>query len=530
MPSLISNFDVAVAVEDTPATPFADVQGSLWTTSNTGFLPGADLDAFPSPEVVDRELLTGKLTPARSIMGVKRGKFRMSHELLNDSRFLIGRLIRACGFRESQVCKIKVSSAGIKLGGSSTGFLRHGTRVYYGVPSGGSVSATQYFTVIGDYMDGDPVVFGTFAQNQGQKGSGGATSPAAGDTVSTDTNTAAGTAVTFVIDSSGYVDNGGRAYYPMSFPVIWIKFASADATADVHAGDILQGVTSSAQMRCLDTLTIAANTFVYGRLIQGTFQASEVVQNNTTNDVNLGALAASNFTGQDAMPTVSVGVYKDGPGVNLYACRGSFTLSFSSGKVPRFTFDLDGLVYADPQGCYDVTLPTGITKLSLTPQLFQNTSLQFGLDGSLSDYRPCVASLTLQVQNSINPRICSNSPSGVFEYLVTDRKVTGTLDPEVHLESQWPELAHFKNGDNVRLSWVCGSFVAGDNSQANNTWWFWVPRASITQEPGGERNKLAVNQVGFQANTGSTSISSVAIDNDCIIICDRVPGQWSLTI
>lgn len=147
-------------------------------------------------------------------------------------------------------------------------------------------------------------------------------------------------------------------------------------------------------------------TFVYT-------SASEVsVQYDDTSDA-----ASSNFFGPGKSCTIHCNF--DGHDMVIAGCLGSPHLTAPSGKLAYWEFTLKGL-YAAPS---DQSIPSQ-TYVPSKPPIVESA------DFSIQGLAGIIANFEYMTNNNIALRPSANSPDGILGFIMTDRKPTGSCDPE----------------------------------------------------------------------------------------------------
>lgn len=524
---LTRNFQVAVKVEDQWATP--DSAATLFAAGNMAFLPINPSIEF-TPQFTERDINQGTLTPAKSIPGLITGNFKVTHELLSSSTaYTLAPLLRGCGLLQVAVVKIKVAAGGIKKN-SAAAYLKHGTKVYYGTAA--AVPATQYLTIMGDYYDGDEVVFAAY-DNSGdlnyrdflwKAGAGGATAPAAGDKVTDDDTETALTETAFEIDEITLA--GGQAFCPVSRPLHRISVPSAAGTVTITKGDVLRGVVSGSRWQSMITITTNAadNLVLTVANISGHLSAAEELRDETAADAVIGDVAGTVDAAEKQLAACSIGagIWKDGVREAISSARGTPTFRFPVGAPATVEFDYQGVksVVEDAAGT------TGIVFPDLIPPVWQNTNLVLGEDANVDvdgEYAPCVASVEFSLANDLSQRQCSNAEFGVLEYEITGRSPTGKVDPELYQEAVFETLGNFLDSVNGRLFFK----FARPTPENRNKFWFWVPSFGVTGMPTGDRNGRATREISFAPNTGSAGYVSRDVDNDFVLVMDGAAASYA---
>lgn len=114
--------------------------------------------------------------------------------------------------------------------------------------------------------------------------------------------------------------------------------------------------------------------------------------------------------------------YIDGIRFKLLGARGSFSVDLKAGEYGKITWKFSGL-YAIPT---DTAIVTG-TYNSTVPPRFLSAAF------ALHSYAAVFEALSIDIGNEIVKRVSSNAATGVLEYLIMSRNVTGKLDPEAVL-------------------------------------------------------------------------------------------------
>jgi hypothetical protein len=100
-------------------------------------------------------------------------------------------------------------------------------------------------------------------------------------------------------------------------------------------------------------------------------------------------------------------------------CRGTFTVDLKSGEYGTITWDFTG-IYAGP---IDAPVQSG-TFNSTVPARFVSATF------SIDSYSAVIETLKLNTGNEIGRRPSANAATGILEYFIKERNVTGEIDPE----------------------------------------------------------------------------------------------------
>ncbi len=113
--------------------------------------------------------------------------------------------------------------------------------------------------------------------------------------------------------------------------------------------------------------------------------------------------------------------YLDGFLHLLTGCRGTFDIDLKAGEYGSISWEFTGL-YAGPT---DTTMATGVAVNTTVPPRFLSAS--FAIDS----YAAIIETMKIKIANEIARRPSANAATGILEYFVKDRKITGEIDPEV---------------------------------------------------------------------------------------------------
>jgi len=189
--------------------------------------------------------------------------------------------------------------------------------------------------------------------------------------------------------------------------------------------------------------------------------------------------------------SVTLYFYRDAILHKVLGARGNVSLEAKAGEFAKLKFELTGL-YAGP---VDTTLPTG-TFNAVLPPVFQNAS--FSLDG----YSAVIENLSVNLGNEIAKRVDANAASGIKEYFIRARAVTGECDPEVVPLSTKDFWSAWSNSSRVALSATIGS-------AAGNICTITAPKVAFDVPKYADREDLLTYGLSliFTPDTGNDEIS-----------------------
>jgi hypothetical protein len=103
----------------------------------------------------------------------------------------------------------------------------------------------------------------------------------------------------------------------------------------------------------------------------------------------------------------------------LLGARGTFSVEMKAGDYAKIKWEFTGL-YAGPA---DDSIPTGTFNSTKPPRF---VSASFAIDS----YAAVIENLKVDVNNEIAKRVSANHATGISEYLIRERAVSGECDPE----------------------------------------------------------------------------------------------------
>jgi hypothetical protein len=171
--------------------------------------------------------------------------------------------------------------------------------------------------------------------------------------------------------------------------------------------------------------------------------------------------------------------YEDGLLHKATGCRGTMSLSMSVNGIATMSFDMSG-VYVDPD---DVALPTP-TLSDVVPAVCRSAGITIG------SYTPVATSVELSLGNDVQQRQDINADDGIAGYMITDRKPTGSIDPEAALLAEFDPWSAWKNGATAAITAAAGT-VAGNTTTLS------VPAAMYQTPSYSDRNGITTYSLPF---------------------------------
>ena len=105
----------------------------------------------------------------------------------------------------------------------------------------------------------------------------------------------------------------------------------------------------------------------------------------------------------------------------MFGCKGAPSVDLKTNEYGKFKWAFTGL-YGGP---VDVVIPASPAYNAIIPPIFR--SINF----TIASYAAIIESLKFDVKNEIVKRMSANAATGILEYFIKGRSVTGECDPEV---------------------------------------------------------------------------------------------------
>lgn len=166
-------------------------------------------------------------------------------------------------------------------------------------------------------------------------------------------------------------------------------------------------------------------------------------------------------------------------------CAGTVTFEGKVGQplIARFTFT--GVF----EGVADGTLEVPTQEVGI-PSIFQGVSATWG--GSSSRV---ISTINVDLGNSIVLRESVNSTSGLLHAVITDRRPTGSIDPDLELVATEDFYGSLRNNDPKSLTFAVTTVVP---SSSNRTQTFTLANVRVTNVNDANRNGIQVAGIDFE--------------------------------
>lgn len=199
-----------------------------------------------------------------------------------------------------------------------------------------------------------------------------------------------------------------------------------------------------------------------------------------------GAIAAWAFTptsGTGAalyIPSLTMAVWEDGVKKQIRGARGNVNFSGNVGEPIYANFDFLGVWdSATDEANIAPTYETAIPPVLLSA------------NASVGDFAAIMNGFTLDSGNNLALRDSINSVDGYLSTIVTARKMSGTINPEMSLVATKDWFGTWKNSTNQSL------IIGNVGTAAGNVIKFLMPKLRFKKVTDADRNGIAVAEVQF---------------------------------
>jgi hypothetical protein len=199
-----------------------------------------------------------------------------------------------------------------------------------------------------------------------------------------------------------------------------------------------------------------------------------------------------------SIPTGSFEVYVDGLRYQLRACRGNAQFVWPTRGVPYVDYTFQGLLHSEQ----DVALPS-VSVVKPLKTVFRDAYMWLGSQEVGSPYRYRLATREFNVGNGVQLVNLDdpNESDGYRAPLITERRVSGSLDPLATLVAEGPNYRNLlTNGYRGIICARTKSAIAGANVGLV------VPAAEFTSDAPGDRDSAMTRSIEFQGTGTNQSL------------------------
>lgn len=192
----------------------------------------------------------------------------------------------------------------------------------------------------------------------------------------------------------------------------------------------------------------------------------------------------------DGAESITIYFYLDGLLHKLLGCRGDFNVEANAGGLAMIAWEFTG-IYAGPTDAANAS-PT--LNATIPPRFL---SAAFAIDS----YAAIIDNLKINIGNEIAKRPSANAATGILSYIIKQRGVTGSIDPEV------PTLAT-KSFWNLWSQNTLAALTAAVGATAGNICTITAPKVQVDDLKYSERDGILTHDLPliFTPNAGNDEV------------------------
>jgi len=266
-----------------------------------------------------------------------------------------------------------------------------------------------------------------------------------------------------------------------------IAIGAISSSTDFIHGEVITGGTSAGTGKVIKN-TVNGASKIYYVVLTGTLQSGEVLTGGTS-----GATATTSgsptIEGKVILPisesisSATMGTYENGIRKVLKGARGKLKFTGESGKPFTKAYEFMGV----EAGITDLAMLTGITRQSTKPPAFYNAS--FSINGVSAK----IKSIEIDIATVLGIRDDVNDQRGILSFVITDRKITGSFDPEKVLVATHDFWGIWFAGTEMELDFIVGATTG-------NKFNFYAPKAQYQKVEDESRDGIDIAKTAFSLN------------------------------
>lgn len=206
-----------------------------------------------------------------------------------------------------------------------------------------------------------------------------------------------------------------------------------------------------------------------------------------TVDLTAGSEKVTYLPASSGVPSLTIWCYEDGQVKKLKGCRGTVSFSGKIGEPVFATFKFTGVYDGAPA----LAMITPTFESAIPPVLLGTTL-------TIDAYAAIIESFSIDMGNEISLRPSVNSTTGYLSAVMTGRKPSGKLDPEMVLPATYDFFTKWVSG-------AAGALAIGPIGSVNyNRFNLSAPKCVYTKVGSGDRagNQTADLDFALAMNTG----------------------------
>lgn len=194
-----------------------------------------------------------------------------------------------------------------------------------------------------------------------------------------------------------------------------------------------------------------------------------------------------------AVKTVTIECYMDGVYKRLYGAMGNFRIVLPTGRMGYIEWTFQGVFDTPSDAVLDLLTPVYPTD---APMRFASGTV------SWNSVDMCVEQVEINSGNTLVAKECQDNEAGIDYFLITDRQITITANPEATLVATNPIYTQFMNNTEAALNIeIQGPAPVASTSTLD----FNIDKAQIQNVQEADRNGIVIDQITWQANKNGTA-------------------------
>lgn len=190
--------------------------------------------------------------------------------------------------------------------------------------------------------------------------------------------------------------------------------------------------------------------------------------------------------------TITTAVYNDGIRWLLSGASGTFTVNCQTGRAAVFNFTFQGILQTTSDE--SMLAPTYPTELPLRYASSVTTWNSVAL---------CLENITLDAGNTVTPIECAANAQGVEYFMVTDRAVRVTANPQTLSVASQDRYGKLLDMSEHALTWDL-------DGPTNSKITFAAPKAQIVSVNPGDRAGITIDEIEWACNRNGSTVDEEA--------------------
>ena len=190
--------------------------------------------------------------------------------------------------------------------------------------------------------------------------------------------------------------------------------------------------------------------------------------------------------------TLTLAVYNDGIRWLLSGASGTFTAVCPTGRAGVFNFTFQGLLETTADvAILSPTYPTDV------PMRYASSTTTW------NSVALCLENITLDSGNTVTPIECASNVQGIEYFMVTDRRVRVTANPQTLSVSSQDRYGKLLDMSEHALTWDL-------DGPTNSKLTFAAPKAQIVSVNPGDRAGITIDEIEWACNRNGSTVDQEA--------------------